>query len=107
MFLTAMLVRNPVHGWEGVNTLLYEEPGDADSLRLPESPTTRAMIGALDGHVTGARTLLGSSIVVPRGGNAIDAYIDVVIVDAFRSRCSIRSSSAPSWSWSDPRRPRQ
>lgn len=77
MYLTAMLVRNPVRDWEGVNVLLYDEPGLMDPLEQP--PTTRILIAALDDYARRTRTLRGSSVVVPRGGNAVDAYIDVVV----------------------------
>jgi hypothetical protein len=72
-----MLVRNPVRQWQGVNALLYEEPDD--SVPLPQPSTTRAALQSIEGYAAAGKTLRGSSKDVPPGGNAVDAYIDVVV----------------------------
>lgn len=76
MYLAAMLVRNSVRRWEGVNAVLYEEPRRLDP--LPSPPTTRALIGAVEAYVGAAQTLRGVAVGVPGTGLPVDAYIDIV-----------------------------
>jgi len=82
MYLTAMLVRNSARNWEGVNVLLYQEPDRFDP--LPQASPARAVIRAIEACIRNASALLGSAVIVPRGGNAVDAYIDVVIAGALQ-----------------------
>lgn len=77
MYLTAQLVRNDVRGWEGVNAFLYNEPAHLEA--LPQPPTARAIVQAVDQYASTPRTPSGSIVVVPPGGNAVMAYLDVVV----------------------------
>jgi hypothetical protein len=77
MYLTAMLVRKSAPPVEGVNALLFEEPANFE--RLSTSPSTRTILGIVETYVAGARTLRASKRQIPGAGNAVDAYIDIVI----------------------------
>lgn len=80
MYLTAQLVRNSVHDWRGINAFLYEEPHNLET--LPEPPTARALLRAVERYASTGKTRRGALVVVPPGGNAVDAYIDIVTAGA-------------------------
>lgn len=83
MYLTAQLVRNSVHEWKGINAFLYEEPHTLKA--HPQPLTTRALLRAIEQYASAEKTRRGAVVLVPPGGNAIDAYIDIVTAGALHA----------------------
>jgi hypothetical protein len=77
MYLTSMLVRNTAHDWRGTNAHLYEEPTALVS--ISPSAKTRQLLELADLQIKAARKLRASKIAVPSVGNAVDAYLDVIV----------------------------